>query len=232
MSDYSYKLSIKSWAEADRPREKLLQKGSYSLSEAELIAVLIGSGTRKVSAVDLAKKILETVGHDLNNLGKLTVPDLKKFNGIGDAKAVSIVSAMELGRRRKETISLEKEVITSSSDAYNIFYSIMADLRYEEFWILLLNRANKIIGKQRISAGGVEGTVADAKIIFKTAVDNLASSIILGHNHPSGNANPSEADIKLTQKCKKAGELLDVMVLDHLIITDSTYYSFADDGNL
>lgn len=225
-------LKIPQWAEEDRPREKLLLKGKATLSDAELIGILLGSGTISLSAVDLAKLILKDVDNDLNQLAKLSVLDLKKFKGIGEAKAITIVSALELGRRRKEADVGVKEKISCSSDAYNILKKHMLDLDHEEFWVLLLNRANVVIKKVQISSGGVTGTVADPKIIFKCALDNLACAIILAHNHPSGNLKPSEADITLTKKIKGSGVLLEIPVLDHIIFTNSAYYSFADEGIL
>ena len=224
------KLTIKSWAEADRPREKLVEKGKSTLSEAELIAILISSGNKNESAVDLSKRILNSVNNDLSELSKLTVNELTKFNGIGEAKAISIISALELGRRRRETKGLKKEKITSSKDIVEIFQPMMSDIKHEEFWVLLLNRANKIISKHNVSSGGVSGTVVDSKIIFKLAIENLASSVILCHNHPSGNTQPSDADIKLTKQIKDAGKLLEIAVLDHVIITERGFYSFADEG--
>lgn len=229
---YKASLNIKTWAEEDRPREKLLLKGKAALSDAELIAILIGSGTAKLTAVDVAKLILAAVGNDLNELARLTVKDLMKHKGIGEAKAISIVSALELGRRRKETAATAKTRITCSTDIYNYIKPQLLDLPHEEFWIILLNRANVVMKKESISSGGVAGTVADPKIIFKKALEQLASSIILVHNHPSGNIKPSTADISLTRKMKEAGQFLDLPVLDHLIFTDNDYYSFADEGIL
>ena len=223
-------LKILSWAEEDRPREKLLLKGRSALSDAELIGILIGSGTKSLSAVDLAKLILNKVNNDLNELAKLSVKDLQKFKGIGEAKAISIVSALEIGRRRKDKEPTQKEKIASSKDAYQCIKSHLLDLQHEEFWIILLNRANVVTNKLQISAGGVAGTVADPKIIFKQALDHLASGIILVHNHPSGNLTPSQADLDLTKKMKEAGKFLEIPVLDHLIFTDNGYYSFADKG--
>lgn len=225
-------LNILSWAEEDRPREKLLLKGKAALSDAELIGILIGSGTKSISAVDLSKKILKHVSNDLNALAKLSVEDLQKFKGIGEAKGISIVSALELGRRRKESYSLKKVKITSSRGVYELMKPELMDLAYEAFWVILLNRANQVIKKQHISTGGVSGTVADPKIIFKAALENLASAIILVHNHPSGNLKPSQADLNLTNKVKNAGALLEIPVLDHLIFTDEGYLSFADEGLL
>ena len=226
------RLGILSWAEEDRPREKLILKGKASLSEAELLGILIGSGTRSLSAVDVCKLILQETGNDLNQLAKLTVKDLQKFKGIGEAKAISIVAALELGRRRKESPPVKRPKITSSQDAYDAIKPELWDQPHEEFWLLMLNRANQVIRKERSSAGGVAGTVTDPKIIFKAALQHLASSLILVHNHPSGNLKPSEADIRLTKKLKEAGALLDIPVLDHLIFTDHGYYSFADEGIL
>jgi DNA repair protein RadC len=223
---------ILSWAEEDRPREKLLLKGKAALSDAELIAILIGSGTASLSAVDVAKLILKSVDHDLNALAKLSVKDLQKNKGIGEAKAISIVSALELGRRRKETEPAKKEKITCADDVYQMMRPHLLDLPHEEFWIILLNRANTVIKKHSISQGGVSGTVADPKIIFKVALENLASSVILVHNHPSGNLKPSEADMKLTRKLTESGKMLDLPVLDHIIFTDTGFFSFADEGLL
>ena len=224
-------LQIPDWAAEDRPREKLILKGKASLSDAELIGILIGSGTRSLSAVDLAKLILQQVDNDLNALAKLSVRDLQKIKGIGEAKAISIVSALELGRRRPIEAP-KKPKITGSQDAYELMKPELMDLQHETFWVLLLNRAHQVIKKQVISSGGVSGTVADPKIIFKHALDHLSSALILIHNHPSGNLKPSEADIKLTYKLKQSGELLEVPVLDHIIFTDRDYFSFADQGIL
>lgn len=230
--NYTQNLKILSWAEEDRPREKMLMKGKSALSDAELIGILIGSGTISMSAVDLAKVILNDVNNNLNELAKLSVKDLQKFKGIGEAKAISIMSALELGRRRKESDLPKKLRITSSKDVYDMMTPNLLDLPHEEFWVLLLNRANAVIKKVQISAGGVAGTVADPKIIFKTALENLASSMILVHNHPSGNMMPSQADKELTKKMKEAGKMLDIPVLDHVIFADRVYYSFADEGIL
>ncbi len=225
-------LGIKSWAEEDRPREKLLLKGKASLSEAELIGILIGSGTSSISAVDLAKQILNGSDNNLNELARLSVKDLTKYKGIGEAKAISIVAALELGRRRKDTESLKKPKITSSTDVYNLIKPDLLDLSHEEFWVLLLTRNNQVIKKQLISSGGVSGTVADPKLIFKSALEELASSIILIHNHPSGNLKPSDQDIKLTKKMVEAGRTLEIPVIDHVIFTNEAYFSFADEGIL
>ncbi|MDX1628893.1 MAG: DNA repair protein RadC [Fulvivirga sp.] len=222
-------LQIKKWAEEDRPREKLLLKGKGALSEAELIAILIGSGTNALSAVELARQILGHVDNNLNELARLSVKDLTRFKGIGEAKAISIVAALELGRRRKESESAVKPKITCSTDVFHLMQAHLLDLKHEEFWVILLNRANQVVKKQQISSGGVSGTVADPKIIFKLALDELASSIILVHNHPSGNLKASQADISLTKKLVEAGRMLEIPILDHIIFTDNAYLSFADE---
>jgi DNA repair protein RadC len=232
MENYINRLTIKNWAEDDRPREKLLLKGKNALSDAELLAILLGSGNANETAVDLAKKVLGKVKENLIELSKLGVRELEQFNGIGKAKAVTIMAAMELGKRRNEAVVIAKEKITNSRDAFEIFRSSIGDQPYEEFWIILLNKANKVIQKCSISEGGISGTVVDPKKIFKIVLDHHASSIILGHNHPSGNVQPSEADHKITIKIKDAGMMLDVAVLDHIILGDDKYYSFADEGVL
>jgi len=229
MKEYK-KLSIKDWALEDRPREKLISKGIQSLSDAEIIAILIGSGNRNESAVELSKKILQSADNNLKELGKQSIVDLQKNKGIGEAKAITIIAAMELGRRRKLSSVIIREKITGSSDVAMIVQSIIGDLPYEEFWVLFLNRANKILSKQKISQGGVAGTVIDPRIILKQAIEKLASSIILCHNHPSGNNHPSSEDIKVTKKMAEAGKLFDIPVLDHIIIAGEKYYSFADEG--
>ncbi len=232
MEPYENRQTIRNWAEEDRPREKLLIKGKNSLSDAELLAILLGTGNHGESAVDLAKKILSAVHDNLNELTRLGIPELEKFKGIGKAKAIIIIAALELGKRRNESEVIMKEKITHSRDAFEIFRNTMGDEPYEEFWIIMLNKANKVIRKCLISEGGISGTVVDPKKIFKIALDHHASSIILGHNHPSGNIQPSEADQKITRKIKDAGTMLDVAVLDHIIIGDDKYYSFADEGLL
>ncbi|MFY0607413.1 MAG: DNA repair protein RadC [Cyclobacteriaceae bacterium] len=229
MESHSY-LSITQWAEEDRPREKLLLKGKSALSDAELIGILLGSGTKTLSAVDLAKNILSLASNDLHQLAKLSIHDLVKVKGIGPAKAITIISALELGRRRKEADPIKKPKVTCSNDAVDYLKSDMVDMQHEEFWILLLKRNNEIITKHQVSKGGISGTVADPKIIFKTALDHNASGVILAHNHPSGNLKPSEADIRLTKKLKSAGEMLDITVLDHIIFTDHSYFSFSDES--
>ena len=223
---------IKSWAEEDRPREKLLQKGRAVLSDAELLAILLGSGTARLSAVDVAKLVLKSAQNDLNALARFSVKELMKQKGIGEARAITIVAALELGRRRKEADAPARTTITCSRDIYLAMQPHLQDLPHEEFWVILLNRANVVMRTVSISRGGVAGTVADPKLIFKEALEQLASSIVLVHNHPSGNRNPSAADIALTRKLKEAGLLLDLPVLDHLIFTDQGYHSFADEGML
>lgn len=223
-------LNIKSWSPEDRPREKLLLKGTSALSDAELVAILIGSGTPKMSAVELSKKILLQGNNNLNELARLSVKDLMKIKGIGEAKAITIVAALELGRRRKEQDPEEKPKITSSKDAFDLLKGEMMDLPKEEFWVLLMNRANRVTKKKRVSEGGVSGTVADPKIIFKLALEELASGIIVAHNHPSGNLQASQSDIDLTRKLKEAGKFLEIQLLDHIIIANQKYLSFADEG--
>jgi len=225
-------LKIKSWSPEDRPREKLLAKGTPVLSDAELVAILLGTGTTTVSAVELAKRILQTVNNNLHELGRLSVKDLMKVKGIGQAKAIAIIAALELGRRRRDTEVAEKPRVSGSRDCFNIIKPHLQDLPHEEFWILLLNRANRVIKKFQVSQGGVAGTVADPKIIFKVAISELASGLILAHNHPSGNLTASQADIDLTKKIKEAGKLLEIQVLDHLIVAGQNYFSFADEGML
>lgn len=224
--------SIKAWAEEDRPREKLMLKGRQSLSDAELLAILIGSGNQQESAVALAQRILHETGNDLQALSKMTHSELMRFRGIGEAKAITITAALELGRRRQLTPLREKPQVQSSRDAFDAIAGQLHDLAHEEFWILCLNRANRILSRDKISSGGVSGTVVDAKMVFRKALDMGASAIILAHNHPSGTRQPSQADIELTRKLVQAGKSLDLQVLDHLIITNDGYYSFADEGML
>lgn len=232
MEETKQLFGIKSWAEDDRPREKLIGKGRTAVTDAELIAILIGSGNKDETAVELSKRILNKVSNNLNELSKLSVNDLMQFKGIGEAKAISIVSALELGRRRKETENVKREKITSSKVAYDLMKPVFWDLPHEEFWLLLLNRSNHVIKKELVSRGGVAGTVVDAKIIFKVAVENLASSIMLFHNHPSGNLTPSDADKHITKNIKEAGKVLEIQLLDHIIVSDVSYYSFNDEGIL
>ncbi len=229
---YPNKLNIKAWAEEDRPREKLLLRGKKSLSEAELLAILLGSGSREETAVGLAKRILNSVDNSLNELGRRSVSELLKFKGVGEAKAVTITAALELGRRRQLSQLVDRPQVRSSQDAYQALGPLLIDLPHEEFWILLLNRANRVIGREQVSSGGVAGTVVDAKLVFRRAIEGSACSIILAHNHPSGNLSPSQADINLTRKLVQAGETLDVTVLDHLIVAERGYYSLADEGEM
>ena len=223
---------ITNWAEDDRPREKLMIKGKNALSDAELIAILIGSGSRNESAVQLSKRILSNFDNNLNALGKLSIKQLTEFKGIGEAKAISIIAAMELGRRRREMEAIELKQIGSSKSVFEIMQPIIGELQHEEFWILYLNYSNKVIAKSQLSKGGITGTVVDIRIIFKIALEQNATSIILSHNHPSGKLQPSDADITITKKIKMAGQQLDIPVLDHLIITEKGFYSFNDNGIL
>ncbi len=222
--------SIKNWKEDDRPREKLVSKGKEVLSDAELIAILIGSGSREESAVGLAKRIITHVNNNLNELSKLSLNDLMQFKGIGEAKAVTIITALELGRRRRLEEALIKPEIKSSKAVFEIMQPIIGDLPHEEFWVLYLNNSNKIIYKNQLSTGGITGTLVDVRLLFKKAVELSAVAIILSHNHPSGGLKPSVSDKNLTIKIQKAGEILDIKVLDHLIITEKTYFSFADNN--
>ncbi len=224
------KLSIKHWSEDDQPREKLLYKGKGNLTKAELIAILIGSGNNEESAVSLSQKILNSVKNNLAELSLLSVNDLTKFKGIGTAKAVSILAALELGKRRRADDMIKKAKITSSQAVFEVLYAELSDKNYEEFWVLLLDRANQVIRKVNISEGGLSGTVADPKKIFKMALENNASSIILAHNHPSNNLKPSTNDIELTKKIVKAGKVLEISVLDHIIFGNDKYFSFADES--
>jgi DNA repair protein RadC len=223
-------LKITDWAPEDRPREKLLQKGTASLSDAELLAILISSGTREKSAVDLGRELLNIVDNNLNALGKLSIHDLKKLHGIGTARAVTITAALELGRRRKAAEVPDLLQIKCSKDVADIFQPLLSDLSFEEFWILFLNRSNRVINRMKLSQGGISGTVTDVRIVMKKAIEYLASGIIVCHNHPSGNLNPSESDTNITRKIKEAGNLMDIQLLDHLIISEKDYYSFADNG--
>ena len=222
--------SIKSWAEDDRPREKMLAKGKEALSNAELIAILIGSGNSKETAVDLSKRVLHDNKDNLIELSRLTINDLMKYNGIGEAKAVTIAAALELGRRRRFSEALEKPSIKNSQIAYECFYAHLSDLNHEQFWIMLLNNANKVIKLEKIGVGGMTGTTADPKKIFKCALENNAASVMLCHNHPSGNVIPSNADKQITNNIIKAGQFLEIKVLDHIIIGNNSYFSFADEG--
>lgn len=227
------KLSIKEWAEDDRPREKVLRQGIFTLSNAELLAILIGSGNSNESAIQLAQRILSSVNNNLHALGKLTLNDLTtRFKGIGIAKGVTILAAMELGKRRGTTDPPIRHIIRSSKDVYEALYSLIADLPHEELWAIFLNRSHRIIDKQRLSQGGISETSFDMKILLKFALNALASGIILCHNHPSGNLKPSQADDQLTRRVAQAVKLLDIQLLDHLIISENRYYSYSDEGKL
>lgn len=231
MDTYS-SIKISQLAEEDRPREKLLLKGKSALTDAELIAILIGSGTPSVSAVDLSRHILASINYDLKSLAKLSIQDLKKFKGIGEAKAISIIAAMELGRRRKDADPSVRYKINTSQDIYDLMRSELLDEQIEYFYIILLNRSNHVLKKHLLSQGGTAGTIVDPKVVFKTALEHLSQSVILVHNHPSGSLHPSDQDKRLTQRLVKIGRELDLPILDHLIFTDSGYYSFADEGEL
>ena len=225
-------LKITDWAVEDRPREKLYQKGTSSLSDAELLAILIGSGTKARSAVDLGRELLLLVNNNLNSLGKLSISDLTKIHGIGNARASTIAAALELGRRRKLAEVPDVPQIKCSKDVFDLLNPLLSDLAHEEFWILFLNRSNKVINRMKLSQGGISGTVTDVRLAMKKAIEYLASGIIVCHNHPSGNLNPSESDTRITQKIKEAGNILDIQLLDHLIVSEKDYYSFADNGLL
>ncbi len=224
--------SIKNWSQDDQPREKLLNKGKSALSDAELVAILIGSGNREESAVDLCKRILASTNNNLGELGKLPIKQLMAFKGIGEAKAISIVAALELGRRRRGSEALDRKKITSSKSVFELLQPIIGELPHEEFWIVYLNNSNKVIQKNQLSKGGITGTLVDVRLALKIALEVGATGIVLAHNHPSGTLNPSKADRELTRKLKIASESLDIKVLDHIIITEKAYFSFADEGIL
>jgi len=222
--------TLKAWSVEERPREKVLANGVQHLTDAELLAILLGSGTRNTTAVELARQVLQGAGYNLHELGRQAIVDLVKIRGVGPAKAITVVAAMELGRRRSGLQQVEKIPVKSSRTVFNLFHPLLGDLDHEEFWLLMLNRANRVVGRFKVSQGGLAGTVIDTRIIMKKSLDNLASSIIVCHNHPSGNKQPSDADIKITEKLKKAAEMLEIKLLDHVIIADRTYFSFADEG--
>jgi DNA repair protein RadC len=224
------KMSIKQWAEEDRPREKMLLKGKTALSDAELLAILISTGTKEFSAVELGKIILKKANNNLIDLARFTIEDFKKIKGIGEAKAISIAAALELGRRRSAEMPEQKPLLNSSKEAAQFIQPLLADETIEKFYLLYLNRSGRLLNVECISSGGVSGTVVDPKVIFKKAIENNAVSIILCHNHPSGNLKPSQADIDITKKLFKAGELIDIAVHDHLIVANTGYFSFADEG--
>lgn len=232
MQEKPTSFSIKNWSQEDRPREKLRDKGKDVLSDAELVAILIGSGSREESAVELCKRILASVNNNLNALGKLTIKQLMEFKGIGEAKAITIAAAMELSRRRRGEDAIKQDKIISSLSVFEIMQPIIGELPHEEFWIVYLNNSNKVIQKRQLSKGGITGTLVDVRLVLKNALEVGATGIILVHNHPSGTLKPSEADKQITQKLKLAGESLDIKVLDHLIVTEKAYFSFADENLL
>jgi len=231
MGNYG-KVGIKAWAVEDRPREKLISRGLSALTDAELIAILISSGNSRESAVELSRRIMESIHHNLNELGKLNCDELKKFRGIGQAKAITLIAAMELGRRRNQSEALDNGQIKGSRDAADYLRPEIGDLAYEEFWVLFLNRQNKVIDKRKLSQGGMTGTVIDVRLVLKLALEKHATSMIFCHNHPSGNLDPSEADKKITKQLKEAAAVMEIPVIDHLIVTQAGYFSFADEGLL
>lgn len=232
MSDVEYAKGIKAWSEDDQPREKMRLKGASSLSDAELLAILLGSGSAKESALVLARRILQSVNNNLTELSRLNLEDFQNFKGVGLAKAVSIRAALEIGRRRELAGVLNRKVIRSSSDAHALLKPILADLNHEEFWVLYLNNRNQVLGQRRISKGGLSGTTADPRQVFRIALQLHATGIILAHNHPSGNLNSSAADDQLTRNMSAAGDALVIRVLDHIIVSSEGYFSYSDDGRL
>ena len=232
MSEKPTSFSIKNWSQDDQPREKLRDKGKSVLSDAELVAILIGSGNRDESAVALSKRILASANNNLLELGKLSLGQLMEFKGIGEAKAITIAAALELGRRRRSENALDRKKIKSSKSVFELMQPVIGDLSHEEFWIIYVNNSNKVIQKNQLSKGGITGTFVDIRLALKNALEVGATGIILAHNHPSGTLKPSEADKQLTKKLKTAGESLDIKVLDHLIITEKAYFSFADENLL
>lgn len=225
-------MSLKFLAEDDRPREKFLLKGKNALSDAELLAIIMGSGNREDSAVELGRKILTSVGNNWHNLSLLQISDLMKFKGIGEAKAISIAVALEIGRRRSSQEVPEKVQVTSSKESYRVLMPFLSDLQTEEFWAVYLNQNNRILGKSKLSSGGINQSVVDIRILFKTALEHLATGIIVAHNHPSGNLKPSPEDLKITRQIAEAGKILNIQLLDHLIIAQNSYLSFADENLL
>jgi len=225
-------LSIKSLAEDDRPREKFLLKGKPAVSDSELLAIIMGSGNREESAVELARRILNSVENNWHRLSHLSIKDLTKFKGVGEAKAISIATALEIGNRKSQQEVLERQQISSSKDAFEILQPHLSDLQTEEFWAIFLNHQNKILYKTCLFRGGIASSVADVRVIFKTALEHLSTQIIVAHNHPAGSLKPSKEDISITQKIKEAGKLLDIELLDHLILTQNNFFSFKDEGLL
>jgi DNA repair protein RadC len=232
MQTYTNRIPMRNWAEEDLPGQKMLLKGVNSLSDAELLAIIIGTGIKNNSSLEIAKQMLGFSDNNLNKFWRSDFSDLKKFTGIGEKRAIKLLAIFALARRRNESETMNLSKVTSSRDAFEIFHSLIGDLPYEEFWMLILSKANKVLKKVRISEGGVSGTVVDPKKIYKIALDHHSSSLILGHNHPSGNIQPSEADHKITKKIKECGILLDIAVLDHIIVGNEQYYSFADEGSM
>lgn len=232
MTETSKHLTIKSLAEDDRPREKLIALGRNNLSDAELIAIVLGSGSKNETALQLAQRLLADHSNNINELAKLKIADFKKYKGVGSVKAINLIATFELGRRRSDSIQLEKPKITSSKIAYQILSKKISDLPHEEFWMLLLNRANQVVKEEYLSKGGIAGTVVDVRLICKSAIENSASGIVIAHNHPSGQISPSEQDKQITKKIKDALKILEISLLDHLIIGDRQYFSFADEGIL
>jgi DNA repair protein RadC len=229
MSENKASFSIKNWSQDDQPREKLLYKGKAALSDAELVAILIGTGSRDESAVALCKRILASVDNNLSELGKLSLKQLMEFKGIGEAKAITMAAALELGRRRREEAALKKKKITSSLSVFELMQPVIGELQHEEFWIIYLNNSNKVLQNNQLSKGGITGTLVDVRLVLKNALEVGATGLILAHNHPSGTLKPSVADKQITTKLKNAAESLDIKVLDHLIITEKAYFSFADE---
>lgn len=225
-------LAITQWSESDRPREKMVQKGAEALTDAELLGILIGSGNTEESAVALMQRVLAAAGNDLNNLGKWELHDFARFKGMGPAKSITVMAALELGKRRKLQERRERYTVRSSQDIYELFYPLLCDLPTEEFWVLLLNQAARVIDKVRISRGGIDQTTADVRTILREALLQRATQIVLVHNHPSGNVKPSNEDRRLTQRVKQGAEVMNIRVLDHLVVTDGCYYSFNDEGEL
>ena len=232
MDNTNGRLRLKEWAEEDRPREKMLLKGASSLSDAELMAILIGSGNSDETAVQLSQRILNNASNNLNTLGKFSIKELMEYKGIGEAKAITIVAAMELGRRKSVAEPEKRKLIRSSNDAFQIFYPILCDIPHEELWIALTNHAGKVIEKHKVSQGGLGETSADLRVIMKAAINATCHGIILCHNHPSGNIKPSQNDDTLTSRLGKAAQLMNMQLLDHIIICDKYYYSYADEGRL
>lgn len=232
MSEESKYRPIRQWNEDDRPREKLLLKGKSNLSNAELIAILLGSGTRRESAVELARRVLDLADNNLSELGKVSLAQLQRLSGIGPVKAITLSAALELGRRRQEAEPLRRQQIQTSRDIYEVFGPRIGDLRHEEFWVMCLNRNNRVVGTSRIGAGGISATVADIRLILQYAIESHASCLILCHNHPSGNLQPSQEDLKLTHSVKQAAQWMDILLIDHLIVSNTAYFSFADERKL